>query len=165
MRYARTCKSALIIGGRWMSSLTRIERVSMSQYLLHRSGRLRWCGLLYRRDLVKEFAMRCSMMQSGSVSRQPSSNHRISRRQISHDVKSTDELLGVDRYCRWEKLLYRRPLGCMIVIVNAPTSGEKLIAVVLRFKRSLWGNENLVQWTEQPIVGSSTISSLLISHF
>jgi len=101
-------------------------------------------------DLAKEVSYALQYDAIWNASRQPTATIESADGKISHDIKSTDQLLGVLNDIVGGKTGYTDgALGCMILIVNAPTSGDKLIAVVLGSTARFDAMKNLVQWTER----------------
>ena len=97
-------------------------------------------------DLAKEVTYALRYDAIWNASRQATATIESADGKISHDIKSTDELLGVLADIVGGKTGYTDgALGCMILIVNAPDN-NKLIGIVLGSNDRFESMKNLVQW-------------------
>ena len=100
-------------------------------------------------DLAKEVTYALRYDAIWNASRQATATIESADGKISHDIKSTDELLGVLADIVGGKTGYTEgALGCMILIVNAPDN-NKLIGIVLGSNGRFEAMKNLVQWTQR----------------
>jgi len=100
-------------------------------------------------DLAKEVTYALRYDAIWNASRQATATIESADGKISHDIKSTDELLGVLADIVGGKTGYTDgALGCMILIVNAPDN-NKLIGIVLGSNDRFESMKNLVQWTQR----------------
>ncbi|OGN27679.1 MAG: hypothetical protein A2941_01680 [Candidatus Yanofskybacteria bacterium RIFCSPLOWO2_01_FULL_49_17] len=101
-------------------------------------------------DLAKEVIYALRYDAIWNASRQPAASIESADGRFSHDVKSTDRLLGVLDDIVGGKTGYTDgALGCMILIVELPKTGDKIIGIVLGSKGRFEAMEKLIQWTQR----------------
>ncbi len=101
-------------------------------------------------DLAKEVQYALRYDAIWNASRQATATIQSVDGKISHEVKSTDELLGVLADIVGGKTGYTDgALGCMILIVNVPKEDDKLIGIVLGSRGRFEAMKNMVQWTQR----------------
>ncbi len=101
-------------------------------------------------DLAKEVVYALRYDAIWNVSRQPTASVQSVDGKISHEVKSTDELLGVLSDIIGGKTGYTQgALGCMMLIVNVPKEDDKIIGIVLGSTGRFEAMKNMVQWTQR----------------
>ena len=105
-------------------------------------------------DLVKGVVYALRYDAIWSLSRKPSATVISTDGKITHEIKSTDQLLGVLSDIVGGKTGYTdSALGCMILIVDVPnnpaTAGERIIAIVLGSHDRFGDMKNLISWAKQ----------------
>ena len=105
-------------------------------------------------DLVKGVGYALRYDAIWSLSRKPSATVISTDGKITHEIKSTDQLLGVLSDIVGGKTGYTdSALGCMILIVDVPnnpaTAGERIIAIVLGSHDRFGDMKNLISWAKQ----------------
>ncbi len=101
-------------------------------------------------DLVKGVAYALRYDALWSFSRQSSATIVSADGKISHEIKSTDQLLGVLSDIVGGKTGYTdSALGCMILIVDAPNQSDRIIAIILGSHDRFGDMKNLISWAKQ----------------
>ncbi len=100
-------------------------------------------------DLVKGVAYALRYDAIWSFSRKPSATIVSADGKIVHEIKSTDQLLGVLSDIVGGKTGYTdSALGCMILIVDAPNQKDSIIAIVLGSHDRFGDMKNLISWAK-----------------
>ena len=105
-------------------------------------------------DLVKGVAYALRYDAIWSFSRQATATIVSTDGKITHEIKSTDQLLGVLSDIVGGKTGYTdSALGCMILIVDAPSSAggpsDRIIAIILGSHDRFGDMKNLISWAKQ----------------
>jgi D-alanyl-D-alanine carboxypeptidase len=101
-------------------------------------------------DLVKGVTYALRYDAIWSFSRQSTATIISSDGKFVHEIKSTDQLLGVLSDIIGGKTGYTdSALGCMILIVDAPNQSDKIVAIILGSHDRFGDMKNLITWVKQ----------------
>ncbi len=101
-------------------------------------------------DLVKGVAYALRYDAIWSLSRKSTATIISTDGKITHEIKSTDQLLGVLSDIVGGKTGYTdSALGCMILIVDAPDQGDRIIAIILGSHDRFGDMKNLISWARR----------------
>jgi len=101
-------------------------------------------------DLVKGVAYALRYDAIWSFSRKTTATIVSVDGKISHEIRNTDQLLGVLSDIVGGKTGYTdSALGCMILIVDAPNQGNRIIGIVLGSHDRFGDMKNLISWAQK----------------
>lgn len=101
-------------------------------------------------DLVKGVAYALRYDAIWSLSREATATVISTDGKITHEIKSTDQLLGVLSDIVGGKTGYTdSALGCMILIVDAPSQSDRIVAIILGSHDRFGDMKNLISWAKQ----------------
>ncbi len=107
-------------------------------------------GYSTARDLVKGVAYALRYDAIWSLSRETSATVVSTDGKITHEIKNTDQLLGVLSDIVGGKTGYTdSALGCMILIVDVPNQKDRIIAIVLGSNDRFGDMKNLISWAKR----------------
>ena len=101
-------------------------------------------------DLVKGVTYALRYDAIWSFSRKSTATIVSTDGKITHEIKSTDQLLGVLSDIVGGKTGYTdSALGCMILIVDAPNQSDRIIGIILGSHDRFGDMKNLITWAKQ----------------
>lgn len=101
-------------------------------------------------DLVKAVTYALKYDAIWNFSRESTATVTSTDGKINHNIKNTNQLLGVILDIIGGKTGYTdSALGCMILIVDVPSKDDKLVVIILGSRGRFEDMKNLVSWTKR----------------